>query len=270
MVSPHSPTSYTGIKNYLVAAVQPGKQSDPTSSDLQDPLSGKIYVVPTIWVNEATDTPWMFVGSTSGSASWIKLATPGGADVAGPASATDNAIARFDGTTGKLIQNSAVTIADTTGAIATGSGTVGLPTYSFTGDTDTGMYRIGANDLGFATAGVLGLEIGATQDVTASAGNLIINGAGKQLRMQGGAETDFIGQTALTAGVATVNNTNIAAGDRIFIQRASINGSTALGMFTYSISAGASFTITSVQTATPAATETNDTSVVVYHIIREI
>ncbi len=33
-------------------------------------------------------------------------------DVVGPASATDNAIARFDGTTGKLIQNSAVTIAD--------------------------------------------------------------------------------------------------------------------------------------------------------------
>ena len=39
-------------------------------------------------------------------------------DVDGPASATDNAVARFDGTTGKLIQNSTVTIADTTGAIA--------------------------------------------------------------------------------------------------------------------------------------------------------
>ena len=39
-------------------------------------------------------------------------------DVDGPASATDNAVARFDGTTGKLIQNSVVTIADTTGAIA--------------------------------------------------------------------------------------------------------------------------------------------------------
>lgn len=36
----------------------------------------------------------------------------GSGDVVGPASATDNAIARFDGTTGKLIQNSAVTIAD--------------------------------------------------------------------------------------------------------------------------------------------------------------
>lgn len=40
--------------------------------------------------------------------------TPAGTgDVVGPGSATDNAIARFDGTTGKLIQNSAVTVDDT-------------------------------------------------------------------------------------------------------------------------------------------------------------
>ena len=40
-----------------------------------------------------------------------------GGDVVGPASATDNAIARYDLTTGKLIQNSVVTVSDT-GAIA--------------------------------------------------------------------------------------------------------------------------------------------------------
>ena len=39
--------------------------------------------------------------------------TNGVGDVVGPASATDNAITRFDGTTGKLIQNSLVTIGDT-------------------------------------------------------------------------------------------------------------------------------------------------------------
>ena len=41
-----------------------------------------------------------------------------GGDVTGPASATDNAIVRFDGTTGKLVQNSVVTIADSTGDIS--------------------------------------------------------------------------------------------------------------------------------------------------------
>lgn len=49
--------------------------------------------------------------------------------VTGPASATDNALVRFDGTTGKLLQNSAVTVADTTGNFAVPTGwTVNLPT----------------------------------------------------------------------------------------------------------------------------------------------
>jgi len=41
-----------------------------------------------------------------------------GGDVVGPALATDNAVVRFDGATGKLIQNSVVTIADSTGDIS--------------------------------------------------------------------------------------------------------------------------------------------------------
>lgn len=56
----------------------------------------------------------------NGVLSWSTAAS---GDVYGPASATDNAIARFDGTTGKIIQNSVVTIADTTGNMA-GVGTI--------------------------------------------------------------------------------------------------------------------------------------------------
>lgn len=51
----------------------------------------------------------------------INSTASGSGDVVGPASATDNAIARFDQTTGKLIQNSGITIAD--GATGTLSGT---------------------------------------------------------------------------------------------------------------------------------------------------
>lgn len=50
---------------------------------------------------------------------WSSVAGTG--DVIGPGSATDNAVVRFDGTTGKLIQNSAVTIADTSGNITGGT-----------------------------------------------------------------------------------------------------------------------------------------------------
>jgi hypothetical protein len=58
----------------------------------------------------------------SGVLSWSSAAS---GDVYGPASATDNAVARFDGTTGKIVQNSVVTIADTTGNM-TGVGTLGV------------------------------------------------------------------------------------------------------------------------------------------------
>ena len=59
-----------------------------------------------------------------GDGTW---ATPSGAgDVVGPAGSTDNAAARFDLTTGKLLQNSALIVADTTGALSR-SGNGGIP-----------------------------------------------------------------------------------------------------------------------------------------------
>jgi len=57
-------------------------------------------------------------GLTLSGAGVLSASGGGSGDVVGPASATDNAVARFDTGTGKLIQNSVVTIADTTGAIA--------------------------------------------------------------------------------------------------------------------------------------------------------
>jgi hypothetical protein len=42
----------------------------------------------------------------------LEYATLPSGDVSGPASSTDNAIARFDSTTGKIIQNSSATISD--------------------------------------------------------------------------------------------------------------------------------------------------------------
>jgi hypothetical protein len=50
---------------------------------------------------------------TSAGAGVPTWTTNAGGDVTGPASSTDNAIARFDGITGKLIQNSVTTIDDT-------------------------------------------------------------------------------------------------------------------------------------------------------------
>jgi hypothetical protein len=74
---------------------------------------------------------------TSGSdyaTEWATVAGTG--DVVGPASATDNAIARFDSNSGKAVQNSGITIAD--GATGTLSGTN-------TGDQDLSGYVLTAS-----------------------------------------------------------------------------------------------------------------------------
>lgn len=68
-----------------------------------------------IWINESQRYYWSLTDS-KGVEQWtadnIGLGSQAG-DVVGDAVSTDNAIARFDGTTGKLIQNSSVTIDDT-------------------------------------------------------------------------------------------------------------------------------------------------------------
>jgi hypothetical protein len=55
-------------------------------------------------------------------------------DVEGPASSTDNAVARFDGITGKLLQNSVVTVSDA-GVIAGATGLTSSGTVNLTGTT---------------------------------------------------------------------------------------------------------------------------------------
>jgi len=82
----------------------------------------------------AADTPLRLAVGSAGQvltvdaaeATGLKWATIAGTgDVVGPGSATDNAIARFDGTTGKLIQNSGLTI-DDSGYISIASGATDL------------------------------------------------------------------------------------------------------------------------------------------------
>jgi len=54
----------------------------------------------------------VLTSSTSGTLSWIPVTSTSGGDVVGPSSSTDNAIVRFNGTSGKIIQNSGITISD--------------------------------------------------------------------------------------------------------------------------------------------------------------
>jgi hypothetical protein len=80
----------------------------------------------------------------------------GGGDVTGPASSTDNAVARFDSTTGKIIQNSGVVINDS-GEVTVGvwKGTEVTVPYGGTGaSTLTGVLKgNGQSAISAATAG---------------------------------------------------------------------------------------------------------------------
>jgi len=108
------------------ASITDGDKGDVTISS-----SGTVYTIDNGVVTDAkiasgvdavkigaggvTNTEFGYIGGLTSDAQ-TQINAKG--DASGPASSTDNAIARFDGTTGKLVQNSAATIDDTTGIIA--------------------------------------------------------------------------------------------------------------------------------------------------------
>lgn len=71
-----------------------------------------------------------------------------GGDVVGPGSSTDNAAVRFDGTTGKFIQNSAVTIDDNGSVVVPSGQSVQSPIFksAATDPADAGAIRLGNNE----------------------------------------------------------------------------------------------------------------------------
>lgn len=65
-------------------------------------------------VRQPVGTDGQFLRANSATSTGVEWSTESGlGDVTGPASATNDALTRFDGTSGKLIQNSGVTLSDT-------------------------------------------------------------------------------------------------------------------------------------------------------------
>lgn len=86
-------------------------------------------------LTKATLTAGSGISITNGNGSITIAATAGSGDVTGPASSTDNAIARFDGTGGKTLQNSAVTITDN-GTINFVAANTSYPSFNIPAGTD--------------------------------------------------------------------------------------------------------------------------------------
>lgn len=139
----------------------------------------------------------------SGNPTIDVVAGVGTGDVLGPASAVDGAAAIFDGTTGKLLKS---------GPIAQALGSASLPSYTFSGDTNTGMWSPGADILAWSTGGSERLRID-------SSGNVLVTGSGGLGYGTGSggtvAQTTSKG-TAVTlnkpVGAITMNNNALGAG----------------------------------------------------------
>ena len=91
----------------------------------------------------ATDTKKLSIGD--GSTKFSSLKDYGKEYVSGPASSTDNALARFDGTTGQLIQNSTATLDDSGNLKIAGSFYVPENKYAYFGTTELASFRANQN-----------------------------------------------------------------------------------------------------------------------------
>jgi hypothetical protein len=139
-------------------------------------------------IRDATTNVWKNANLTAGTNVTITNAdgaitinATSSGDVAGPASSTDNALARFDGTTGKLIQNSNVTLSDT-GA------------FSFPDGVRQTFNPNGTN---------AGINVGAHTSDPSSAtnGDLWYNSASNLLKTRRGGASEIVATIPTTAGV---------------------------------------------------------------------
>lgn len=216
-----------------------------------------------VFTSVASMTATMFAANTTGAITIGGTAQSTGAITVGNSSATN--------TLNLGIGNGANTTNISTG---TGGNTIhigdGAGTNTITIGNAASVNTVALGSTNSTSTTTISGGTGVTHGVQITGGPLVIATAAQFLAWKGGAVTDFRGTGVLTAGTQTIANTNIATGDMIFITRTAVNASTTLGEFTYTISNGASFTVTSVILGTPGSTQTGDVSSYAYIIVRPV
>lgn len=106
--------------------------------------------------------------------------------------------------------------------LRTSDGTAALPAWSFRGDPNTGIYRVGADQLGITTAGVRSFNFSATagllEGISASPVLKLDDLVGAQISYGSGS---FVAAAAASVNIAATNTTTITAP---FVNVAATNG----------------------------------------------
>jgi hypothetical protein len=135
---------------------------------------------------------------------WQKVDnTDAGGDVVGPASATDNAVARFDTTTGKLIQNSLVIIGDT-GSV---TGVNALTAESLTVNNNATFGTSNSDTINFV--GRINSDFDPATDNTYDLGR--VGHEWRDLYIDGTANIDSLIADTADINAGTIDNTTIGA-----------------------------------------------------------
>ena len=106
-------------------------------------------------------------------------------------------------TSGQILTAAQLNTFDPGTKITNAGGTAGAPSYTFNGDTDTGMFRTGANAVGIATGGTLR----ATFDASGITADLVGNQSGGSISATTGSFTGDV-DIANSTPVLTLKDTN--------------------------------------------------------------
>lgn len=158
------------------------------------------YTLPTV---APAVNGYVLSSTTAGVMSWV--ATSGGSgDVVGPASATDNAITRFDSTTGKLIQNSTLYL-DDSGSL-TDSGGLEFIRFSATASAVNEITVINAAASGSPRISATGADTNiGIQLVGKGTGNASLSSNGVALFWTG---STLLGSSYSLDGLSSIKDTN--------------------------------------------------------------
>ena len=245
--------------SYLTNGGALGTPSSGTATNLTGlPLTtGVTGLLPVANGGTGTATPSIVAGTNiSVSGTWPNqtIAATGSAsgDVTGPGSSTDNAVARFDSTTGKIIQNSGVVINDS-GEVIVGvwKGTeIGLP-YGGTGASSASQARGNILPSYAGNAGkVLAVNTGATDVEYISAGgtgtvtSVAVSGGTTGLTTSGGPIT--AAGTITLAGTLAVASGGTGTATPSLVQGTNVTITGSWPNQTINATAGGSGTVTSV------------------------